>query len=41
MSQGLIDTLYTYSQFSNMVFKHLPKIETVLANVNLIRDHGD
>ena len=41
MGQGLIGAPHTYSQFSDMVFGHLPKTTTVPAQSSLIGDHGD
>lgn len=40
MGQGLIGALHTYSQFSDMVFGHLPKTSTATAQSTLIGDHG-
>lgn len=41
MSKRLIGVLHTYSQFSNMVFDHLPKINTIRVEPSLIKDHDD
>ena len=41
IGQGFVGAPHTYSQFSDMVFGHLPKITTVPAQSSLIRDHGN
>ena len=41
MGQGLIGTLHTYSQFSDMVFGHLSKTQETPAQSTLIEDHAD
>ena len=41
MGQGLIGAPHTYSQFTDMVFGHLPKTTIVPAQSSLIGDHGD
>lgn len=41
MGQGLIGAPHTYSQFSDMVFGHLPKTAIISAQPSLIGDHGD
>ncbi len=41
IGQGLVGTPHTYSQFSDMVFEHLSKTQTIPAQSSLIGDHGD
>ena len=41
MGQDLIGAPHTYSQFSDMVFGHLPKTSGASAKSTLIGDHGD
>ena len=40
MGQRLIGASHIYSQSSDIVFGHLPKINTVSAQPSLIGDHG-
>ena len=40
MGQGLISALHTYSQFSDKVFGHLPKMDIIPAQLSLIGDHS-
>lgn len=41
MGQGPVGAPHTYSQFSDMVFGHLPKTQATPAHSTLIGDHGD
>lgn len=41
MVQGLLGAPHTYSQFSDMVFGHLPKTQATPAQSTLIGDHGE
>lgn len=36
ISQSLISALHIYSQFSDIIFKYLPKIDMILAQLFLI-----
>ncbi len=41
MGQGLVAAPHTYSQFSDMVFEHLPKTQATPTQSSLIEDNGD